>query len=868
MIGIFVVYIVSYHDVLFTPSLLGGIDVQIPWSTHRYFEIGVWTERNLGYVFSDFFYYNNIFTGIISILSGGNFVFAQKLFFLGIPFAGVTSYYFIKNHVTENRMAASLGAIFYMFAPYTIQNYGTGLIWELAFVPLSLHFGLHFLLSNRRQIRNLLLFNVFYSLAIGFGVHALLGIPITLALMFLIKIMTGASTFYVKRILALTILGIGIFSAMNPGVITMFITYLGINNSSDITGAHAIPVVTVEEIFANYSLESPIDIVTTANWSHITYFSSGGIMLFLVSLIGLMQLPKKDLRVVIYGSATTLAFFVLYGLMIYTKSDVFPLIYSIFSFLALFRGTEGIAPFILISSAILLSYSLTILLGYLNKSKRSRRQYSAITLSAILLIQFAYSPAFSHSQHVLAQHYGIERGPEPVPYPSIYQEIVDWLRARPDYSMYRAILLPTSFLSTLYIPYEYQLLLSPTNGHPNTNSFVEDLQNSLLSGSTDWGREIAPASVKYIVVPLTSDEPNITAATVQDNPRMWHGLGLMMNGKPSSFIEMLEKQNHLKLIHNSSSFLVYENPIAVPRIFSYDQPIVLITDNLGFTEWGRIVTQTGSVPLVYKSEHEVPYEFEDSMYFSATDYARPSSLTDESYKSGTTFLARVTQENSLLAVMISNTEHVNVERTFNILVDGENKITRTVEVPARKTIILMFEHNALEIKDKSTVYIADVPLRKISNILRWDSSLISPAGESKQSDILLDFTNLEGESLPQSASNHHIVSITQYSSSRYIIRTNSTAPFYIFLGESYSPNWNAFVGGRMLNHHEAPFGNIFYVDEVGEVTVRLEYLDSQSYIMTTGIIVFVTLFSIAVLDKLLSRHVNSLLRLFQSFRIK
>lgn len=866
--SIFALYFIFYNDVFFFPKLIGGIDYQIPLSLHRQFSFGVWTELNLGYFPSDFSFYNLVFNGVVSVLSAGNQIIAQKIFFLGIPLTGIGAYLLIRNHITQNKPAAAIGSIFFMFAPFSIHNYGTGLIWEFAFMTWALNYGISFLSSRERRFRHLFLFNIFYSLSIAFGIHAILGIVLILAMIAFARIVTRSESFFpfIKRTTPLTLLGIIIFCVINPGIVTVFLAYLGIT-FSDVSGSHVIPPITVDEIYLNYQSDSPLNILTTANWLRLSYLPVGGLIILGIALFGLIKTPDKRSKFLIYGFAISLLFFASYGLMIYFKAWFFPFFLSVFSFLVLFRGTEGVAPFILLSTAVLLSYSLTIISNYIKGARlKNLNRLSAVLFTAILLILFAYTPAFSPLQHLKAQSYDEKRAPGPVAYPQVYQEIISWLRDRPDHNMYRTVLLPTSFLANLYVPLEYQSVLSPANGYSNTNLYVKELQESLIKGSTDWGRQLAPASVKYIVVPYVSDEPTLTEGTVQNEPRIWYGLNLMMNGDPASFIRLLEKQNDIQMIYNSSSFAVYENLEAIPRISSFTKPIVLLESATDLVEWSSQAANYGSIPLLFDSFEDVPLALRPSIYLRETNIAYDEIKIHEilSQENPSSVYAKVLQNDSLLRVMLPNIHFDEKEFLFNIIVDDKNKLTHGVVVPSRSVGILEANPSALGIRNGSTIFLADSILNQISNSIIWHSPSTNKSDDNtiknfnlQQSTRLMTREGKPFQKDPLDIS--PVTTVKKYSSSEYVIHVNSTKPFYIFLGESYSANWGAYYGSESLSHYEAPFGNVFYIDKVGEFDLHIKYDNPQRIIILAGVISFSIFLFLAIFDKAVYHRIDYLL---------
>ena len=104
---------------------------------------------------------------------------------------------------------------------------------------------------------------------------------------------------------------------------------------------------------------------------------------------------------------------------------------------------------------------------------------------------------------------------------------------------------------------------------PLTNQYVYYSLTALLSGQTDqWGRLLAPADVKYIFVVWNTTETNLgngaTAWMVQRQPVIQ--AGNRPCGNYTDYIQLLNSQKDLKLIVNTSNYLIYENLDYLPQV--------------------------------------------------------------------------------------------------------------------------------------------------------------------------------------------------------------------------------------------------------------------------------------------------------------
>lgn len=67
--------------------------------------------------------------------------------------------------------------------------------------------------------------------------------------------------------------------------------------------------------------------------------------------------------------------------------------------------------------------------------------------------------------------------------------------------------------------------------------------------------------------------------------------------------------------------------------------------------------------------------------------------------------------------------------------------------------------------------------------------------------------------------------VTQVSDTEYSVNLKTGVPIFIFFGESYHPQWNAYYpDGKPLPHFPAfYYGNGFYIDRTGDVQIRLVF---------------------------------------------
>lgn len=76
----------------------------------------------------------------------------------------------------------------------------------------------------------------------------------------------------------------------------------------------------------------------------------------------------------------------------------------------------------------------------------------------------------------------------------------------------------------------------------------------------------------------------------------------------------------------------------------------------------------------------------------------------------------------------------------------------------------------------------------------------------------------------------------------YRLDINTSKPLFIFLGEMFHPSWSAFCNGKKLKHFPAFFGNVFYLDSIGQNTVKIIFEEQKLKNLTSIIAGFTWIF--------------------------
>jgi len=175
--GLFNSGMLSYGDLFAFPSqaVRWISDFTSAWSP---LSLGVYESYSPGFFFH----------AILILLFGNNAILAQKFsFFSLLPVASLTMYIFLSRLISSQAGKFAVSLV-YGINPLTIHEFWSGelgLLSAYAIFPLLLLF-LFNLSEGRKQIRNILLFTLFFALASSFNINAiLLFTPVLLA--FLIR---------------------------------------------------------------------------------------------------------------------------------------------------------------------------------------------------------------------------------------------------------------------------------------------------------------------------------------------------------------------------------------------------------------------------------------------------------------------------------------------------------------------------------------------------------------------------------------------------------------------------------------------------------------------------------------------------------
>ena len=231
ILALLVSYAIIYRDVLFAPYVITGVDFQIPSPTPLIPWNGLftsWGSASLGSPYGiGWTGYAALLNGFFALFSGGNLLLAQKFMLLGIFFASVFMYIFLASHITKVRIVAFACALIYAYGPVTL-NFGTGLIWELAFFPLVLTFVFN-IIGSKPRLRDAAFLAISLDFLTGYGIHLFVFIPIIFAVFLLLNLwQSNSKLVYLKKTLKYSLLGIIFFALSAPAFSLTVMSFLPI----------------------------------------------------------------------------------------------------------------------------------------------------------------------------------------------------------------------------------------------------------------------------------------------------------------------------------------------------------------------------------------------------------------------------------------------------------------------------------------------------------------------------------------------------------------------------------------------------------------------------------------------------------------
>jgi hypothetical protein len=468
----------------------------------------------------------------------------------------------------------SLGLSFsLMFA--TLINIQAPIVAAFILAPVAIALIITGLLEKKYSLRYVAL--IFLSLGLAFLLYILITLPV--------------SSFYYSRILSSGISGITrATSAPNYQFI--------LNNSW------------YKSTFPN--ILSPLLTLSSPSPASIA-----GYLGFLIPLIIILPLFSKDKthRIVTFAlMVPVIVSTALIGLIIAWNSLATVIYEHLFFFQALVEPTKWyyILAFPL---CILTALGLEDILHYLALSRSHHKKIKNLQpLFAGVLIILISTSVISSNNFVLFNLKGVvapqssisgQGGSHEVPsyIPSYLIQIGNMFNLlREQEGQFRVLWLPTEnvVISALNVVDPSGIIFPPENEYlyQTLYSTISDLSNM-----TDLGDQLAPLTIKYIVILKDINQ------TMPIGIWYYEFVPQFIIGNPSDFIQALSMQKDLELINNTSDYAIFENKAFIPMVSAYiREPNALNQSTnvyLTFEDYHYPVEISSMNPPYYPSEYTI-----------------------------------------------------------------------------------------------------------------------------------------------------------------------------------------------------------------------------------------------------------------------
>jgi len=611
-----------YRDVVFYRGLINGVDFQFPtnplWIPWMAFTSD-WGMFNLGSPV--YIGWGALWGGLLQNISFGNLLLAQKLAFSGILVANFTMYFFLRNHVTKNKLAAFVGAVIYAYSPMTQSNYGTGLIWGVAFLPLAFNYLIN-IVGPKRKIRDALVLAVVLSVSLIYAPHIIPMFPIFALICVLITFRKGMRP--ALEVLSYFLAAFILFVLTN--LTSIFLAVL----TSTATVVHLVPT-SLGTFWWNYQVFTPSNalkltlLATPSNpVSTFLSFSPFGyifpLVVFLPLLMNNNAYEKK--RVLLFSMMVLLLDF--FGFSVKYNWFIFELLYNLYTPIQVMRGPQSVLFFLSFAYSALLSlgvaslYKITSNLVQgkkwaLRRKNITNKLLAGCIASLFLLSYFAYVPAYSEALHNLTPAY---------PNPAFYNEITGWLKTNESGGNFRILWLPWTVTSNMFFTNQFPWTFSAGLQGSTRQAFdyVNFVFSEIVENTTNLGAFLAPANVKYVVLILNTTEPDFTQWTMQGEIRRSYPY---LVGNPLYFSKFLSTQKDLKLLIRTENYEIYENTEFREMVNASENAIAAVGTRTAIVSLSNIPGFNVSQPLIVFTDKQdlssVLAKNVDMIYFDNCD---------------------------------------------------------------------------------------------------------------------------------------------------------------------------------------------------------------------------------------------------------
>lgn len=542
-----------------------------------------WQFRGLGNSYGGPQHY--FFLSVISFIFRDNALLAQKIFYLSLlPLAGIAMY-LLAGQFTKLWFARFIAALLYAVNPVTIGQFaggGPGILVTYTVLPALTLFSLAMIKKKERQIQSMFLFAFFLALASSFNPETLLIIAPILLCSFFINILIERDLKSSFRYILLLMVALAIcFLLVLP--YSLFAISFVRQTGSEIarfTGS------SIQQLFESakgtYSACSLRNLLKICGNSGAYDWWLGygkgsrpwtiaGFVLPLFAFLSLLLIKNNQAR---FKYVITLSFSFLSILIIFfcwsNKYGFLRKIYLQFPILFAYRNPVKVLMVLPLAYASLIAITVTALrVRMATFTKINLSRISQFIILPILYLFFLVNMGI-YSWPFFTGDMGISCLQDSYIVPPVYSNVSKWINNNKRQG---------EFFRILWLPHNHETHLRLYSDLVNFNAFNDEsnvlnnlnekyikfVLNSLCNQETNRiGSLLAPASVKYIIVDLSSS---------QKGSCRYHKIHIY--GHPKNFVKILNRQEDLKLIVSRRDFLIYENKKFIPHIALYEKAFLI-----------------------------------------------------------------------------------------------------------------------------------------------------------------------------------------------------------------------------------------------------------------------------------------------------
>jgi len=861
-------YVFCWRDVLFFPELIAGTDFIIPPRDPMIYILGFissWDPHGLG---SPVLYpgWAGAVVSIFVFISAGDQVITQKLLFSHFLISSFTMYFFLTNHFTESKLFGFAGAILYAYSPFTLNNFGTPINWGYALLPLFFNYMLN-IFDGKLRIRNPVLLALSLVLIYSFyrDVAALLSFIVFI--FFLINIIVRKpNPKYVVDCLKYYGISFAVFVASS------FVLFAGLYYYGRTELQGFIPA--LETFFVRYAYYDIVGMFRLTGigdklFHPLDFFQLArnpiGFALPILAFLSIFVTKKEKTYENVLAFVVSVVFLIAFVMSVQGRWDVFIWLYHYYPLtptLCSPHSTLALMCFLysgLITSSIdgLKHVSVHIDFSVLKKLVASRSRMTSIRSNSIKSIcvmlilfslYFSYLPAYDTALHRFSIY--------TFPNPPVYGKVIDWMRSRGMDGSFRYILVPFSRTAVLNMvdeyPYGFHVLGAQM---PIARDYIAYVNNALVQNrTTHIGSLLAPANVKYAIIVLNTTEFEFDKWQISGPLRY---ADPFLVGSHEEFVNALSHQKDLKPIARSNDFMVYENTRFIPHIAVFPTLTYVIGNMDVLTVLSHLLGFDIRNNLVFFNGQAEPYNrhllnMASTVVFDCTDLdiRRIESISETLSDKKLLFLATALDT----ALMKQQIDPSQTASPWTKLL-----LRTSIYIPREAHYWISLPRlggvKSLEVEvDRSQVPIENGEINWFESqptflSVGWHEIAVTLQGfilDSKIDKIMLssdEIGNLFDGQLKSVTYSAEKVSEVEYR-----VTLHCHGPTFVVLGQSYHPEWHAYLDDHELPHFAAfSVTNGFYANASGTSLITMKFERQQTHVAMVYIGVGTFIVSIAII---------------------